>query len=1109
MSVDAGTIYAQIRIELNKLKSDLSIARGQIKNFGTQNKNTTNNISKNWKAAYATLAVVGAAAFSKMSTVVKNAVTIFANFEQSIANVQSVARATPEEFAKIEEAARSAGERTRFTASQAADALYALASAGLDANQSVAALDGVLQLAGATQSDLASTSASVVSTIAQFNLAASDSTRISNVFAAAIGNSQANMDKLTNAFRAVGPVAGALGISLEETTGAIQALLDAGFQGEQAGTALRNILSGLANEADPTSKKLTALGISFADLNPEVNGLTEVIGTLQGASLDASDILAAFGDRAGPAMLSLLRVGQNGLEDYTDAVTETNAAAEAYAVQNDTLQGSIDQLGSAAESLTISFVKEFAPVIRGLVDLAKNLVNGINSLPGPVKAAIAVIGVGIPTVLGLTSAFIGLQGILAGVGLTIGAIAGPITIAVAGVAAVVAGTIAIANSLDTIANSLDTSAAKTRDMVDALEDQGDRLQELKNRYIQLRTQEKLSTAEKQELKKITEEINSIIPKSAQGFLTEAKSARELSKAINELTIKEKEELRVRLDKAVERAQFKVNDLLSEQQRLRRELNENGELWSADARDRIRAQISDLEDQRAEWQNVATETAKRSSEILVEILKLSDGWGETSNATEEAIQKEIDALKNRGDAYDNQDDKNFFEQRTILLAEYNNELRITRRLEEEGIITRQEALQQEISETEKLIQLLIELGTAADDPFFRDLVDVVLPELREQLNSLGGPIDSVKKLSDVTDDYRQKLIDLNATEKERIEIQRRRAIQEVVSSNLTAEKTKMAIDAINQYYNALSRLEDQKKSDRQTTGEWAEQQQKIIDELKTSADFVVEHFRNIFTAINQLSDASAQRQIDNLESVLNKQLETLDEQLQAALEAAGVAEETKIESLQRQLEEARAAGDAENIKKLEDEILRLQITEDFEEKKNKAIAEAEWKKSQIQYEAALGEWRIKLALAVADAARAIITGYAQLGPVAGSVAAAATALATGIQIAAMNEAKPQPPEPIDFKTGGFVLPSKKYQTGGIVLPSNGGRLVRVAENGNPELMLNSGSEGQALLDMFAERIASAQGGGGGQMTFIFEMDGKKFAEGNAKYYNDGIVRLRLN
>jgi TP901 family phage tail tape measure protein len=271
----------------------------------------------------------------------KSVIETFARTEQSLANVKAVTGASSEEFARLTQAANDAGAATRFSASQAADALYALASAGFTAEQSIAALQATLLLAGATQSDLAFSAETLTAVISQYSLEASDATRVSNVLVASIGASQATIEKLSRAFRQAGPVAAALGISLEETTGALSLLFNAGFQGEQAGTALRNILGSLAAENDPVIKSLQALGVAFESVNPATNSLAEIIGNLGEAGLSTGQIIGAFGREVGPQIVTLIKQGRGALEQYTKAVTGTNAAAEQYAAQNDTLAGSL------------------------------------------------------------------------------------------------------------------------------------------------------------------------------------------------------------------------------------------------------------------------------------------------------------------------------------------------------------------------------------------------------------------------------------------------------------------------------------------------------------------------------------------------------------------------------------------------------------------------------------------------------------------------------------------------------------------------------------------------------------------------------------------------
>ena len=208
---------------------------------------------------------------------------------------------------------------------------------------------------------------------------------------------------------------------------------------------------------------------------------------------------------------------------------------------------------------------------------------------------------------------------------------------------------------------------------------------------------------------------------------------------------------------------------------------------------------------------------------------------------------------------------------------------------------------------------------------------------------------------------------------------------------------------------------------------------------------------------------------------------IDRQTQAKLAAMGLLEETKLESLQNQLDEAILAGDKETIADLEDSIERQKIYD-----------EAEKKKAEIQYKASLEQWKLQGWMLLANTAQAISAAVASapwpwnLPSIAFNTAAAVA------QEKAHNKAKPQPPS---------------FATGGIVLPESGGRLVNVAENGNPELLLNSGAEGQALLAQFADQIVSKMNGGG-QVYQLVLPSGKILAEAVAPSFNNGLVKLEV-
>lgn len=440
MAEDAGSIYSEIRVRLDKLGTDISQAEAQIKKMGSsldaQTGKDSDKIEKNYTDAFKGINIGAAALAAGATAAFKGLVDTFAKTEQSLANVRAVTGASAAEFEQLRAAAVKAGDETRFSASEAADALYFLASGGLDASQSIAALDGVLLLAGATQSDLAFTAETVTAVLSQFSLEASSAADVSNVFAAAAANSQATMEKLAASLQMVGPIAGTLGISLEETTSSLEALYNAGFKGESAGTALRDILLDLSDSTGPAAAKLEALGINMDAVNPKTVGLTGAIGALGASGATTEQLMAALGKTSGAQLAVLLKTGEDGLRSMQDAITGTNEAARQYAVQNDTLAGSFDEFSSKAESAGNSLVSTLAPAMRGLLGVIGTLLGFFTGLPSAlqgVAAGFLTLGGGVLAVNVALGVF----------GVTMGALLGPITLAAASIGAVAIGISAV------------------------------------------------------------------------------------------------------------------------------------------------------------------------------------------------------------------------------------------------------------------------------------------------------------------------------------------------------------------------------------------------------------------------------------------------------------------------------------------------------------------------------------------------------------------------------------------------------------------------------------------------------------------------------------------
>lgn len=194
-------------------------------------------------------------------------------------------------------------------------------------------------------------------------------------------------------------------------------------------------------------------------------------------------------------------------------------------------------------------------------------------------------------------------------------------------------------------------------------------------------------------------------------------------------------------------------------------------------------------------------------------------------------------------------------------------------------------------------------------------------------------------------------------------------------------------------------------------------------IKQGFESLYNSMRGAVQALDNLNKQVYQNEVDRVNSELETSLAGIDAELQAELAAAGLLDLTESELLQKQLAEAIAAGDTEKAAELQKEIDKLAITQEYEKKKADAVKEAEKQKAQAKYKADMFSWQAGIALAIADAARAIIVGFAQLGPIGGAFAAVGTAVVTGIQLAAMSQAKPVAPafaRGTDYAPGGMAL-----------------------------------------------------------------------------------------
>jgi TP901 family phage tail tape measure protein len=283
---------------------------------------------------------------------VTRAISTLRDFEQQIARVRAVTGATGVVLDQLTATARRLGATTIFRASEVAEGLRFLSQAGFDANESLQAIEGTLNLAIAGAIGLGEAADITASSIRGFNLQASEAGRVADVLAAVATNSNTTIGELGQAIKFVSATAAALGIEFEETANALGVLANAGIKGTLAGTGLRRVLLGLSDVAPKGEKALRRLGLTIEDVSPQFNSLTEIIEAFREANINAREAVQLFGLR-GQATILILTQAEDQFRQLGDEIRKYNQASDIAAEVQDNLNAQFIILNSAIEELIL------------------------------------------------------------------------------------------------------------------------------------------------------------------------------------------------------------------------------------------------------------------------------------------------------------------------------------------------------------------------------------------------------------------------------------------------------------------------------------------------------------------------------------------------------------------------------------------------------------------------------------------------------------------------------------------------------------------------------------------------------------------------------------
>jgi len=325
-------------------------------------------------------------------------------------------------------------------------------------------LPGVLNLASAGGTDLATTSDIVTDGLTAMGLTAKDTDKFVDIMASTCSNANTSIELMGETLKYVGPVAGSLGIEMDDLSVAIGLMGNAGLKGSQAGTSLR---AGLTNLVKPTKEMRSAMEKYGVELVKNSDGSVDLMGTMENlrgtlGGLDqttqAAALASIFGKEAMSGWASIVNASEGDFNKLTEAIANSDGTAKSMA---DTMmggaKGALTEMKSALEGVAITIGERLTPFIEKLADGVSKLCTWFQNL-SPATQTFIMIVAGLLATIGplliiigsAISLFANLSIVAGALGISVGALVAPFGIAIAIIGAIIAIGYLLVSNWDTI-----------------------------------------------------------------------------------------------------------------------------------------------------------------------------------------------------------------------------------------------------------------------------------------------------------------------------------------------------------------------------------------------------------------------------------------------------------------------------------------------------------------------------------------------------------------------------------------------------------------------------------------------------------------------------------
>jgi TP901 family phage tail tape measure protein len=394
--------FQELQAEIRKTEAELNKATG-----------ATNGFQGAMQKLGPALAAIGLAGVG-VAQAFKGLISGAAQFDQEVRKAAAIEGG--QQFDALRKSIEGVASAAAGTPTQVAELATSLSRAGFSAQETEAALGGIVTGAEATQVAFSDMGTIVAGVLRAFGMEAAKTGDVVDVLVNTANSTSTTIGELGEAFKQSAPVAKNLGISLEDLAATLGLLADKQIRGSEAGTGLKTGLNrlqlaaggsneellGLTRGSEILANAMRQLGADVLDTEGNLKPMDEVILSLReninkfDTTKRAEIVKALFGEDQVGKFLALLGSSEEEIRKVFGTIRSSAGVAEKTRKEMDSFALSFDTLRGNVEIVTNAIGGAFLAVLKPLVDGLNTVVGVTQALPKPMRdlaAALAAAGI--------------------------------------------------------------------------------------------------------------------------------------------------------------------------------------------------------------------------------------------------------------------------------------------------------------------------------------------------------------------------------------------------------------------------------------------------------------------------------------------------------------------------------------------------------------------------------------------------------------------------------------------------------------------------------------------------------------------------------------------